>query len=84
MAKEGYEIFGNFLSYESSCRLSEKFGQKGKFATFSTLKVWKNGKTFKTIYVHDSLRGGNEVFSEEIEREKIPQDAFKKEFYSTI
>ena len=75
LAEEGYKIFGDFLSYEHSCRLSEKFGQKGKFTTFSALKVWKEGKTFKTIYLHDSLRGDSEIFSEEIKTEEIPQDA---------
>lgn len=75
LTEEGYDIFGDYFTYSHYCKLSEKFGKIGKFANFSTLKVWKDGKTFKAIYVHDSLRGDSEVFSEEIETEEIPQDA---------
>ena len=39
--------------------------------------MWKDGQTFKTIYLHDNLRGDSEVFSEEIETEEIPQDAIE-------
>lgn len=75
LTEEGYDIFGDYFIYSHYCKLSEKFGKIGKFANFSALKVWKDGKTFKTIYVHDSLRGDSEVFREEIETEEIPQDA---------
>lgn len=77
LTQEGYEIFGEYYVYSNYCKLSEKLGKLGKFANFSVLKMWKDGKTFKTIYLHDSLRGDNEVFSEEIETEEIPQDAIK-------
>lgn len=75
LTQEGYEIFGDYFTYDHYCKVSERFKTKGKFAMFSALKVWKDGKTFKTIYLHDNLRGDSEVFSEEIETEEIPQDA---------
>lgn len=75
LVEEGYEIFGEYYVYSHYCKLSEKLGKLGKFANFSVLKVWKDGKTFKTIYLHDSLREDSEVFSEEIETEEIPEDA---------
>lgn len=75
LVEEGYEIFGEYFIYSHYCKVSKHFGEIGKFANFSVLKVWKDGKTFKTIYLHDSLRGDNEVFSEEIEIEEIPEDA---------
>lgn len=75
LTEEGYEIFGDYFIYSHYCKLSEKFGKIGKFANFSTLKVWKDGQTFKVLYVHDSIRGDIEFYKEEIEREEIPQDA---------
>lgn len=75
LAKEGYQIFGDYFTFDHYCKVSEHFGTEGKYAMFSALKVWKNGKTFRTIYLHDSLRGDSEIFSEEIETEEIPQDA---------
>lgn len=75
LVEEGYEIFGEYYVYSNYCKLSEKLGKLEKFANFSVLKVWKDGKTFKTIYLHDNLRGDSEVFSEEIETEEIPEDA---------
>lgn len=77
LVEEGYKIFGEYYVYSNYCKLSEKLGKLGKFTNFSILKVWKNGKTFKVIYLHDSLRGDSEVFSEEIETEEIPQDAIE-------
>lgn len=79
LTEEGYEIFGDYFIYSHYCKLSEKFGKIGKFANFSTLKVWKDGKTFKSIYVHDNLRGDVEFFREEIEREEMPKDVIKDE-----
>lgn len=73
----GYEIFGEYYVYSHYCKLSEKLSKLGKFANFSVLKVWKDGKTFKTIYVLDNLRDQEEIFREEIEREKIPKDAIE-------
>lgn len=77
LVEEGYEIFGEYYVYSHYCKLSEKLSKLGKFANFSVLKVWKDGKTFKTIYVLDNLRGQEEIFREEIEREEIPEDAIK-------
>ena len=73
LTEEGYDIFGNYFTYSHYCKMSEHFKTKGKFAMFSALKVWKEGKTYKTIYVYDSLRGDSEIFNEEIETEEIPQ-----------
>lgn len=75
LTQEGYELFGDYFTYDHYCRVSKRFNVLGKYAVFSALKVWKEGKTFKTIYLHDSLRGDSEIFSEEIETEEIPQDA---------
>lgn len=75
LVNEGYEIFGEYFIYSHYCKVSKHFNKLGKFANFSALKVWKDGQTFKTIYLHDSLRGDSEVFQEEIEREEIPKDA---------
>ena len=75
LVEEGYEIFGEYFIYSHYCKVSKHFGKISKFANFSALKVWKDGKTFKTIYLHDSLRGDSEVFSGEIETEEIPEDA---------
>lgn len=77
LTQEGYEIFGDYYVYSHYCELSEKLGKLGKFANFFALKVWKDGKTFIVVYLHDSLRGDNGVFSEEIETEEIPKDAIE-------
>lgn len=77
LTQEGYEIFGEYYVYSHYCKLSEKLGKLGKFANFSVLKVWKDGKTFIVIYLHDSWRGQKEIFREEINKEEIPQDAIE-------
>ena len=77
LVEEGYEIFGEYFMYDNQCKLAKKFGKEGKYACFSTLKVWKNGQTFKTIYLHDSWRGEKEIFRKKIEREEIPKDAIE-------
>jgi len=77
LTQEGYEIFGEYYVYSHYCKLSEKLGKLGKFANFSVLKVWKDGKTFKVVYVLDNLRGEEEIFRGEIEKEEIPEDAIE-------
>lgn len=75
LVNEGYEVFGEYFIYSHHCKISKRFGKIGKFANFSALKVWKDGQTFKVLYVLDSIRGDIEFYKEEIEREEIPQDA---------
>lgn len=79
LTEEGYEIFGDYFIYSHYCKMNEKFNELGKFANFSVLKVWKDGQTFKSIFVHDSLRGDIEIFREEIDKEEMPEDIIKDE-----
>ena len=79
LVKADYEIFGDYLTFSHYCKLHEKLGNKGKgkFATFSALKMWKENKTYKVIYLHDSIQGDVNIYQEEIEKEEIPSHAFK-------
>lgn len=77
LVEEGYEIFGEYFTYDNQCKLAKRFGKEGKYAYFSTIKEWKDGKTFKAIYVLNNLRGQKEIFRKEINKEEIPEDAIE-------
>lgn len=79
LTEKGYDIFGDCFTYDHYCKVSKHFKTTGKFAMFSALKMWKEDKTYKVIYLHDNLQGDVNIYQEEIEKEEIPSNAFKED-----